>query len=151
METPDITTMPSTIATVCCWKAVLHSDLSEMGLWKIKKRRKANIIESLTLGNKQADQYLPATDSLMQVYAANDPSRQKKHPWKAALEAFAINVGVQCFDQFVMNEDFAKSLSTVSSTTSRTDLYGIMTNSLPTCLLTPIMEVCTLMLQEATA
>lgn len=44
----------------------------------------------------------------MQVYAANDPSRQKKHPWKAALEAFAINVGVQCFDQFVMNEDFAK-------------------------------------------
>lgn len=73
-----------------------------------KKEEKANIIESLTLGNKQADQYLPATDSLMQVYAANDPSRQKKHPWKAALEAFAINVGVQCFDQFVMNEDFAK-------------------------------------------
>ena len=49
-----------------------------------KKEEKANIIESLTLGNKQADQYLPATDSLMQVYAANDPSRQKKHPWKAA-------------------------------------------------------------------
>lgn len=51
---------------------------------------------------------LPATDSLMQVYAFNDPARQKKHPWKAALEAFGINVGVQCFDQFVMNEDFAK-------------------------------------------
>lgn len=52
--------------------------------------------------------YLPATDSLMQIYAANDPARQKKHPWKAAFETFMINVGVQCFDQFVMNEDFAK-------------------------------------------
>lgn len=52
--------------------------------------------------------YLPDTDSLMQVYAFNDPERQRKHPWKAAMEAFAINVGVQCFDQFVMNEDFAK-------------------------------------------
>lgn len=42
------------------------------------------------------------------VFAFDDPERQKKHPWKAALEAFAINVGVQCFDQFVMNEEFAK-------------------------------------------
>lgn len=42
------------------------------------------------------------------IFAFDDPERQKKHPWKAALEAFAINVGVQCFDQFVMNEDFAK-------------------------------------------
>ena len=42
------------------------------------------------------------------IFAYDDPARQKKHPWKAALEAFAINVGVQCFDQFVMNEDFAK-------------------------------------------
>lgn len=48
------------------------------------------------------------TDSIMEAYAFNDPSRQKKHPWKAAIEAFGINVGVQCFDQFVMNEDFAK-------------------------------------------
>ncbi len=56
----------------------------------------------------EEETYLPATDSLMQVYAFNDPARQRKHPWKAALEAFAINVGVQCFDQFVMNEDFAK-------------------------------------------
>ena len=58
--------------------------------------------------SRQESIYLPATDSLMQVYAANDPSRQKKHPWKAAFEAFMINVGVQCFDQFIMNEDFAK-------------------------------------------
>ena len=42
------------------------------------------------------------------IFAFDDPERQKKHPWKAALEAFVINVGVQCFDQFVMNEEFAK-------------------------------------------
>ena len=42
------------------------------------------------------------------IFAFDDPKRQKKHPWKAAVEAFAINVGVQCFDQFVMNEEFAK-------------------------------------------
>lgn len=42
------------------------------------------------------------------IFAFDDPERLKKHPWKAALEAFAINVGVQCFDQFVMNEEFAK-------------------------------------------
>ena len=42
------------------------------------------------------------------IFAFDDPERQKKHPWKAAMEAFAINVGVQCFDQFVMNEEFAK-------------------------------------------
>lgn len=42
------------------------------------------------------------------IFAFDDLERQKKHPWKAALEAFAINVGVQCFDQFVMNEEFAK-------------------------------------------
>lgn len=42
------------------------------------------------------------------IFAFDDPERQKKHPWKAALEAFAVNVGVQCFDQFVMNEEFAK-------------------------------------------
>ena len=42
------------------------------------------------------------------IFAFDDPERQKKHPWKAALGAFAINVGVQCFDQFVMNEEFAK-------------------------------------------
>lgn len=41
-------------------------------------------------------------------FAFDDPMRQRKHLWKAALEAFGINVGVQCFDQFVMNEDFAK-------------------------------------------
>ena len=25
------------------------------------------------------------------IFAFDDPERQKKHPWKAALEAFAIN------------------------------------------------------------
>lgn len=47
------------------------------------------------------------TDTLS-VFAFDDPSRQKKHPWRAALEAFGINVGVQCFDRYVMNADFAQ-------------------------------------------
>lgn len=42
------------------------------------------------------------------VYSVNDPLRQKKRPWRGVLETFGINVGVQCFDQFVMKEDFAK-------------------------------------------
>lgn len=42
------------------------------------------------------------------AFAFDDPMRQKKHPWRAALEAFGINVGVQFFDRYVMNEDFAK-------------------------------------------
>lgn len=42
------------------------------------------------------------------IFAYNNPDRQGKHPWKAALEAFSINVGVQSFDRFVMNADFAQ-------------------------------------------
>lgn len=42
------------------------------------------------------------------AFAFDDPLRQKKHPWRAALEAFGINIGVQFFDRYVMNEDFAK-------------------------------------------
>ena len=42
------------------------------------------------------------------VYAYDDPTRQKKHPWRAALEDFGINVGVQSFDRFVLNADFAQ-------------------------------------------
>lgn len=42
------------------------------------------------------------------IFAFDDPERQKKHPWRAALEAFGINVGVQCFDRFVMDADFAQ-------------------------------------------
>ncbi len=60
-----------------------------------KKEEKANIIESLSLGNKQADQYLPATDSLMQVYAENDPSVRKnihgKLRWKLLPSMWAYN------------------------------------------------------------
>ena len=42
------------------------------------------------------------------IFAFDDPERQKKHPWKAAIEAFGINVFVQSFDRFILNEDFAK-------------------------------------------
>ena len=37
-----------------------------------------------------------------------------KHPWRAAIETFGLNVGVWAFDRYVMQEDFAKiSLSTI--------------------------------------
>ena len=42
------------------------------------------------------------------IFAFDDPERQKKHPWKAALDSFAIIVVVQCFDQCGVNEEFAK-------------------------------------------
>ena len=42
------------------------------------------------------------------IYAYDNPLNQEKHPWKAAVEAFGINVGVQLFDRFVLDADFAK-------------------------------------------
>ena len=42
------------------------------------------------------------------IYAFNDPRLIKPRPWRAALQAFGINVLVQSFDRFVMNEDFAQ-------------------------------------------
>ena len=42
------------------------------------------------------------------VYAFNNPANLIKRPWKAAAEAFGINVLVNSFDRFVLNEDFAK-------------------------------------------
>lgn len=42
------------------------------------------------------------------IYAYDNPKNQKKHPWKAAAEAFGINVLVQSFDRFVLNADFAQ-------------------------------------------
>ena len=48
------------------------------------------------------------------IYAFDNPVNQKKHPWKAAVEAFGINAGVWAFDRYVMNADFAKiSIHTV--------------------------------------
>ena len=49
-----------------------------------------------------------SSDSSASLYAYNLPSYRVKHPWKAALGAFGINVLVNGFDRFVMNEDFAK-------------------------------------------
>lgn len=48
------------------------------------------------------------------LYAFNDSSRIKKHPWRAAIQTAGLNVGVWGFDRYVMNEEFAKiSLSSI--------------------------------------
>lgn len=47
------------------------------------------------------------TDSVS-IYAFDNPENMKKRPWKAAAEAVGINVLVNCFDRFVLCEDFAK-------------------------------------------
>lgn len=39
---------------------------------------------------------------------ADNSMNDRKRPWKAALETFGINVLVNGFDRFIMNEDFAK-------------------------------------------
>lgn len=54
---------------------------------------------------RSADLLPPPTAS---IYAYDNPANQKKHAWKAAAEAFGINVLVQSFDRFVMNADFAQ-------------------------------------------
>lgn len=47
------------------------------------------------------------TDTLS-PFAFDYPERLRKHPWKAALETFCINTGVQLFDRFVLDADFAQ-------------------------------------------
>lgn len=42
------------------------------------------------------------------IYALTDPRQQQKHPWRAAIKTFGLNVGVWAFDRYAMNEDFAK-------------------------------------------
>ncbi len=48
------------------------------------------------------------TASSAKVYSYDDPMKKYKNPWKAAAETFVINAGVNAFDRYVMNEDFAK-------------------------------------------
>lgn len=47
-------------------------------------------------------------DTAKSIFAYDNPKNKEKHPWKAAAEAFGINVGVQCFDRFVLNADYAQ-------------------------------------------
>lgn len=47
------------------------------------------------------------TDSVSR-FAFDYPERNQKHPWWAAVETFGINAGVQLFDRFVMDADFAQ-------------------------------------------
>lgn len=42
------------------------------------------------------------------IYFYDEPANNVKRPWKAAFEAFGINVGVWGFDRFALNADFAK-------------------------------------------
>lgn len=75
----------------------------EAGLaWRLQRNR--HYIDVVPNVNELADDDADQSS----IYAFDDPARQKKHPWRAALEAFGINVGVQFFDRYVMNEDFAK-------------------------------------------
>lgn len=101
---------------------------------------------ALSAGNVTA-QMLHRPDSM---YTFTDPRLQKKHPWRAAAETFGMNVGVWAFDRYVMNEDFAKSVSAAYGAISSMVLYGITTNSLPTCSPTPITEIFISMQHAAT-
>lgn len=75
----------------------------EAGLaWRLSRNRR--YADVMTDGN---DFIGDNADSLA-VYAFDDPARQKKHPWRAALEAFGINVGVLLFDRYAMGADYAK-------------------------------------------
>ena len=64
------------------------------------------------MGSLSTDaQVLTSNDS---IYAWNNPVFTKKHPWRAAAEAFGLNVGVWAFDRYAMNQDFAKiSINTI--------------------------------------
>lgn len=59
------------------------------------------------------DSIAPPKDSInhysLSPYAYDGPNISNPRPWRAAIEATAINVGVHVFDRFVLNEDFAKS------------------------------------------
>ena len=41
-------------------------------------------------------------------FAYNDQERKVKHPWRAALTVFSLNLGVNAFDRFILCEDYAK-------------------------------------------
>ena len=101
---------------------------------------------ALSAGNVTA-QMLHRPDSM---YTFTDPRLQKKHPWRAAAETFGMNVGVWAFDRYVMNEDFAKiSIGSIRRNASMV-LYGITTDSPPTCSPTPITEIFISMQHAAT-
>lgn len=52
--------------------------------------------------------YDPLATDTATSWAWDNPANRIKHPWKAAVETFGINVFVNSFDRFVLNEDFAK-------------------------------------------
>lgn len=61
--------------------------------------------------NNHDEEELPSLYDEVQhnsIFAFDNPENQKKHPWKAAVETFGINVAVQSFDRFVLDADFAQ-------------------------------------------
>jgi len=46
--------------------------------------------------------------ALAQDLPSTEPLAQRKHPWRAALEVFTLNMAVWSFDRFIMNQDYAR-------------------------------------------
>jgi len=73
-----------------------------------------NLRNRVTAGQLSADGHGEELPSLYEevrknsIFAFDNPENRKKHPWKAAVETFGINVVVQSFDRFVLNADFAQ-------------------------------------------
>lgn len=76
----------------------------------------AAVLEKTDADSVAIDSMAPAAPLLPDsAYAFNDPAAAARHPWKAALQTFGINVGVWAFDRFVLNADFARiSPATIS-------------------------------------
>lgn len=67
--------------------------------------------EEKTLPVKNSPRRMPSLYEDVQknsIFAFDNPENKKKHPWRAAVETFGINVAVQSFDRFVLNADFAQ-------------------------------------------
>ena len=82
--------------------------MQPVGPADIDSMASAYLVQAVDADTVQAECDLSLAPAEPSVYAFDNPDNQKKRPWKAALEAFGINVGVQCFDRFVMNADFAQ-------------------------------------------
>lgn len=67
----------------------------------------ADTLQTDSMARHYLDEAIKA-DTVRSPFAFDDPQRQQKHPWHAAVETFGINAGVQAFDRFILNADFAQ-------------------------------------------
>lgn len=97
------------VASVCpsaVGDTVSIEDVDSMASRYLRQAVEAGIPESeLRLSSGMRPELAPTGNS---VYAFDNPENHRKHPWNAALEAFAINAGVWAFDFLVLDADFAK-------------------------------------------